>query len=215
VADAPDNARTDHRAAGYWTVPLVRAASAVVPAILITFTANHSPEFGLVVFGAFAFVSGIVVAVLSRRTLADSRERTAFLVQGVAGAVAGALALVFHGGGLGFFLYLVTVWGLVTGFLELSSGIRARRRDPADRDWLVVGATTALFAVVLLVLPPNVVVSVGLFGAYLVLLAVYLGIAAFSLKWAPAAAGAAAATSASGPATVAPTTATPNDSDTQ
>jgi uncharacterized membrane protein HdeD (DUF308 family) len=186
----------------------VRAGIAVVPAVLITFTANHSPEFGLLVFGAFAFVSGVVVAVLSRRTLADSRERGAFLVQGIAGVVAGALALAFHGGGLGFFLYLVTVWGVVTGFLELSSGIRARRRDPADRDWLVMGAATVLFAIVVLVLPPNVVVSVGLFGAYLVMLAVYLGIAAFSLKWAVLAGAAETSVDSIHPAA-------PNDSDTQ
>ena len=208
MAEAPDTAGTDHRTAGYWTVPLVRAGVAVVPAVLITFTANHSPEFGLLVFGAFALVSGLVVAVLSRRTLADSRERGAFLVQGIAGVVAGALALAFHGGGLGFFLYLVTVWGIVTGFLELSSGIRARRRDPADHDWLVMGAATVLFAIVVLVLPPNVVVSVGLFGAYLVMLAVYLGIAAFSLKWAVAAGAAAASVDSIHPAA-------PNDSDTQ
>ena len=207
MADAPDNARTDHRTAAYWTVPLVRASVAVVPAVLITFTANHSPEFGLLVFGAFAFVSGVVVAVLSRRTLADSRERGAFLVQGVAGVVAGTLALAFHGGGLGFFLYLVTVWGIVTGFLELSSGIRARRRDPEDRDWLVMGAATVLFALLVLVLPPNVVVSVGLLGAYLVMLVVYLGIAGFSLKWAVAAAAAPASIDSIHPAA-------PNDSDT-
>jgi len=207
MADAPDNARTDHRTAAYWTVPLVRASVAVVTAVLITFTANHSPEFGLLVFGAFAFVSGVVVAVLSRRTLADSRERGAFLVQGVAGVVAGTLALAFHGGGLGFFLYLVTVWGIVTGFLELSSGIRARRRDPEDRDWLVMGAATVLFALLVLVLPPNVVVSVGLLGAYLVMLTVYLGIAAFSLKWAVAAAAAPASIDSIHPAA-------PNDSDT-
>ena len=208
MADAADNARTDHRTAAYWTVPLVRASVAVVPAVLITFTANHSPEFGLLVFGAFALVSGVVIAVLSRRTLADSRERGAFLVQGIAGVVAGALALAFHGGGLGFFLYLVTVWGIVTGFLELSSGIRARRRDPADHDWLVMGAATVLFALLVLVLPPNVVVSVGLLGAYLVMLAVYLGIAAFSLKWAVAADAAGTSIDSIHPAA-------PNDSDTQ
>ena len=208
MATERDTARVDHRAAGYWSVPLVRAGLAVVPAVVITFTANHSPEFGLLVFGAFALLSGVVIAVLSSRTLADSRERSAFLVQGVAGAIAGALALAFHGGGLGFFLYLVTVWGIVTGFLELSSGIRARRRDPADRDWLVMGAATALFAIIVLVLPPNVVVSVGLLGAYLVVLAVYLGIAAFSLKWAVAASVAEASVGLIHPAA-------PNDSDTQ
>ena len=186
--------------ARYWTVPIVRAGLAFVPAAAITFNANHSAEFGLVTFGVFALLSGLAVGVLSLRTLADPRDRSLFLVQGSVGVTLGSVALVFHGGGLGFFLYLVTVWAAVTGFAELYSGIRARRRDPADRDWMLVGALTALLALVFLLLPPNAVVSVGLLGAYLVLLGVYLVIAGLSLKWAtPGAPGA---------------TVPPNDSDT-
>ncbi len=185
----------------YWAVPIVRAALALVPAAVITFNANHSAEFGLFVFGAFALFSGIMVGILSRRTLADPRDRSLFVVQGSVGVIAGTIALVFHGGGLGFFLYLVTVWAAVTGFAELYSGIRARRRDPGERDWMLVGALTAVLALVFLLLPPNAVVSVGLLGAYLVLLGVYLVIAGLSLKWA-----------ATPSARV--DTASPNDSDT-
>ncbi|TFC41823.1 hypothetical protein E3T26_15505 [Cryobacterium sp. TMT1-21] len=196
------NAQASHSVGTrYWSVPIVRAALAFVPAAAITFNANHSAQFGLVVFGAFALVSGVAVGLLSRRTLTDARERSLFLLQGVVGMAAGALALAFNAGGLGFFLYLVTVWAAVTGFLELYSGIRARRRDPGDRDWLVVGAFTAVLALVFLLLPPNPVVSVGLLGAYLVMLGVYLVIAGLSLKWA----------STPDPRTL---TASPNDSDT-
>ena len=185
----------------YWLVPVLRAALALIPAAAITFNADHSAEFGLFMFGGFALVSGLTVGLLSRRALADPRERSLFLVQGAVGVAAGLLALVFHAGGLGFFLFLVSVWAAVTGFLELYSGIRAHRRDPADRDWLLVGASTALLAVIFLLLPPNAVVSVGLFGAYLVLLGVYLAIAGFSLKWA-------------GTDAARTRTASPNDSDT-
>ncbi len=186
--------------ARYWIVPIVRAAIALVPAAAITFNANHSAEFGLFAFGGFALLSGLAIAVLSQRTLADPRDRSLFLVQGSVGVTAGTIALVFHGGGLGFFLYLVTVWAAVTGFAELYSGIRARRRNPDDRDWMLVGALTAVLALIFLLLPPNAVVSVGLLGAYLVLLGIYLVIAGLSLKWAT-------------PATRLDT-ATPNDSDT-
>ncbi|TFD29596.1 DUF308 domain-containing protein [Cryobacterium cryoconiti] len=196
------NAQAPHaRQPRYWLVPVLRSAVALVPAAAITFNADHSAEFGLVAFGAFALVSGLTIGLLSRRTLSDPRERSLFLVQGAVGVIAGILALVFHAGGLGFFLFLVSVWAAVTGFLELYSGIRARRRDPADRDWLLVGAVTAFLALVFLLLPPNAVVSVGLFGAYLVVLGVYLAIAGFSLKWAGTDAALILATS-------------PNDSDT-
>jgi uncharacterized membrane protein HdeD (DUF308 family) len=175
-----------HSALGarYWTVPIVRAALSLVSAAAITFNANHSAGFGLFAFGGFALLSGLAIAVLSRRTLVDPRDRSLFLVQGAVGVGVGTIALLFNGGGLGFFLYLVTVWAAVTGFAELYSGIRARRRDPGDRDWVLVGALTAVLALLFLLLPPNAVVSVGLLGAYLVVLGVYLVIAGLSLKWA-------------------------------
>lgn len=189
----------DRAGARYWTVPVVRAALALVPAAIITFTADHAAQFGLLVFGAFALASGLFLAGMSWRTLGDPRERRLFAVQGAVGVVAGALALALNGGGLGFFLYLVTVWAAVTGFLELYSGIRVRDRSASARDWLVVGGLTAALSLAFLLLPPNAVVAVGLFGAYLVIVGVYLVIAGLSLKWA----------SADAPTTAHPT----NDSD--
>ena len=168
----------------YWTVPIGRAVLALVSAVIITFSRDHSATFGLVVFGSFALLSGLLIIVLSWRTLSASQGRMLFAVQGVVGVVAGALALAFNAGGLGFFLYLVSVWGAVAGFIELYSGFRVRGRVASARDWMLVGGFTAVLALVLLLLPPHVVVSVGLLGAYLVILGVYLIIAGLSLKWA-------------------------------
>ncbi|SDK38716.1 Uncharacterized membrane protein HdeD, DUF308 family [Cryobacterium psychrotolerans] len=179
-------ARLDVRSgARYWTVPVIRAALALIPAAVITFTADHAAQFGLLVFGAFALAGGLLLAGLSWRTLGDPRERMLFAVQGAVGVVAGALALALNGGGLGFFLYLVSVWAAVTGFLELYSGVRVRGRSASSRDWMLVGGLTAGLSLAFLLLPPNAVVAVGLFGAYLVILGVYLVIAGLSLKWAP------------------------------
>ena len=187
MVNAPAAPAVDRR---YWTVPIGRAVLALIPAAVITFNADHSPEFGLVVFGAFALLSGLFLAVLSWRTLGDPRARTLFLVQGLVGVVLGGLALVLHTGGLGFFLYVVSVWAAVTGFLELYSGTRARGKSASARDWMSMGALTAVLALVFLILPPHAVVSVGLLGAYFVIVGVYLFIGGFSLKWAttPAAA---------------------------
>lgn len=198
MANAPAATAAERR---YWTVPVGRAVIALIPAAVITFNPDHSAGFGLVVFGAFALLSGLFVGAVSWFTLGDARERTLFLVQGLVGVVLGALALVFHDGGLGFFLYLVSVWAAVTGFLELYSGTRARGRSASARDWMSMGALTAILALVFLLLPPHAVVSVGLLGAYFVILGVYLVIGGLSLKWASApAAPDAAAPAAATPA---------------
>ena len=112
----------------------------------------------------------------------------------------GVLALTLQAGGLPFFLYIVSVWAAITGFLELYLGLRGRRRTPAARDWIWAGALTALFAVVVVMLPPDLnqqftgtegvtgvltasVIAVGAFGAYAAIVGVYLVIGALSLKW--------------------------------
>ena len=185
TASAPGSQPSGSRPLGmpYWPVPIVRAVVALIPAALITFIPDHSAEFGLLVFGAYALVSGVLLVILGSRSLSGVSRRLT-LVQGIVGLVAGALALFLHAGGLAFFLYIVTVWAAVTGFVELYSGIRSRGRSPFARDWMAVGALTAILALVFLLIPPHAVVSVGLLGAYLVILGVFLIIAGLSLKWA-------------------------------
>ncbi|WP_051138742.1 HdeD family acid-resistance protein [Agromyces italicus] len=180
----------------YWVVPVVRGLLAVVPAVVITFSPNHAPELGLLVFGIWAVVSGLVVGALSLRLLVGRGIRSLVAINAVVTVVAGLLALSVPGG-LPFMLYLVSVWAAVTGFVELYAGLRSRGRTAAARDWTAVGAFTAILAIVFLLLPPDAVTAVGLLGGYLVILGVFLVIGGLSLKWAanqtadgPAAAGA-------------------------
>ncbi|WP_448006816.1 HdeD family acid-resistance protein [Agromyces bauzanensis] len=181
------------RAAHFWVVPVVRGALAVVPGVAIAFSQDHSAGLGLLVFGIWALVSGLVVGALALRDTTVPGIRSLFAVNAVATVAAGILALTVPGG-LAFLLYLVSVWAAVTGFVEIYAGLRSRGRTPAARDWIAAGAFTALLAIVFLLLPPDAVTAVGLLGAYLVILGVYLVIGGFSLKWAAAPDRAAAGT---------------------
>jgi len=169
--------------ARYWVVPVVRAVIALIAAAVITFTRDaHNAQFGLVVFGAYAVIEGAVVAVLSLRTLADPLTRTIFMVQGAIGVLAGVLALALSTSGLGLYLFLVSVWAALTGFLELYSGLRNRGKHPASRDWIVIGALTAVLALVFLLIPSDSVLAIGLFGAWAVVAGVFQAIGGVSLR---------------------------------
>lgn len=176
-----------------WVVPVVRGALALVPGVAIAFSADHSAQLGLLVFGVWALVSGVVVGALALRFTTTRGIRSLFAVNGVVTAAAGIIALTVPGG-LAFLLYLVSVWAAVTGFVEVYAGLRSRGRTPAARDWIAAGAFTAVLAIVFLLLPPDSVTAVGLLGGYLVILGVYLVIGGFSLKWAAAPERAAAGT---------------------
>lgn len=182
---------------GTWILVLARACVAIVTALVITFSQSHSTPFGFIAFGAFAVASGLVLAVGS---WAAMQARATTLVQGILTVAAGIVALVLSGGGLPFLIFLATFWAAVTGILELFCGLRFRGKSPRSRDWVFAGALTALFAIVVLIVPPDLeqslggvegvdgvltasVIVVGAVGAYAAILGVYLAIAGFSLKW--------------------------------
>ena len=202
----------------YWPVPILRAVPAIALGVAITFSPDHSPRVGLLALGVAGVVGGLVLALGSLRRLDDPSSRTLGLVQGLVSLVVGALALAFSGGGLPVLVALVTTFALVTGALELVTGLRRRRRTPLARDWTTVGAMTLLLALAFLVVPPDYAeqlggveqiegvltsstVLVGLLGAWGAVVGVYLVIAGLSLKWqtgADAATDAAPQTSADG-----------------
>jgi len=198
VDDAEQRAR-------YWPVPVLRAVPAAVIAMVITFSPNHSAGFGLVLFGVFALVDGAVLAWGSAvRLPGDDRSRRSGLVQAALSIVAGIAALACTGLGLPAFISLVVAFALLTGALELSQGVRARRRSPFARDWTTIGGLTLLLAIAFLLTPPDYsqqlggvekvtgtldapIVLVGLLGAYLAIAAVFHLIAGLSHKWGTAA----------------------------
>lgn len=197
MSDTVDDAVSRAR---YWPVPILRAVPAAVIALVITFSSNHSAGYGLVLFGVFALVEGIVLGLGSARMLGDPASRRIALAQAVVTVVAGIAAVLLPGAGLAAFIGVVTVFAVVTGGLELAQGLRARRRSPFARDWTTVGGLTLLLAIAFLLTPPNYtkelggvervsgtldasIILVGLLGAYLALTAVFHLIAGLSHKW--------------------------------
>ncbi len=180
---------------------MARAIPALVLAVVVTFSADHSAPLGLLTFGLFGAASGAVITVFALRA-GSGTVRTVQLVQGVITVIAGIVSLVMINGGLPFFLFLLSTFAAVTGFLELYLGLRGRGKDRSARDWIFVGALTALLAVVVMLVPPGFtqsftgpddierqltasVIVVGVLGAYFAILGIYLMIAGLSLKWAP------------------------------
>jgi uncharacterized membrane protein HdeD (DUF308 family) len=183
-----------------WYVPVARAIPAIVLAAVVTFSSDHSAPLGYITFGVFAVVAGAILVASALRLSARGVVRSVTLAQGVVSALAGIVALVLPAGGLPFFVFLVSAFAAITGFLELYLGLRSRRSVSSARDWIFVGGLTAVLAVVLLLVPPGFtqsftgpdgverqltasIIVVGVLGAYWAIVGVYLVIAGLSLKW--------------------------------
>lgn len=175
--------------AAYWPVPIVRAIPALVIGLAITFIADHSASLGLLYFAVFSIASGLIMALFGARRIADRTTRRIMTGQGIIGIVLGAVALLLLAvaSSAAALLAMLAAYAALTGALELYAGQRNRGTAVA-RDWLTVGAATMVLAIVFVLVPPDALLAVGLFGAYGVLLGVYLIIAGLSLKWAAPAA---------------------------
>ncbi|MGV8912186.1 MAG: hypothetical protein ACOH14_06155 [Rhodoglobus sp.] len=183
-----------------WYVPLARAIPAIALAIAVTFSADHSARLGLVTLASFTLVTGAVILTASVLSPDRGIARSLSIAQGAVTLATAIAAFVATGGGQAYFVFLLTAFAAITGFIELYLGLRSRGRNASSRDWVFVGSLTALLALVVLLVPPGFsqpytgpdgidreltasIVVVGLLGAYWAILGVYLVIAALSLKW--------------------------------
>ena len=181
-----------------WYLPLLRAIPAIAFAAVVTFSQDHSSSVGLIALGGYGIAGGAVLVWSGVR--ASGVERVVLIVQGGILAVAGIIAFATTGGGLPYLVFLLSSVAALTGLLELYLGLRG---GPLRRDRMFVGGITVLLAVAVLLVPPGFqqqlggiegvagvltasTIVVGALGAYFAVIGVYLVIAAFSLKWAPA-----------------------------
>ncbi|MFN4002476.1 hypothetical protein [Microcella sp.] len=170
-----------------WLAPVLRAVPAIAVGVIITFTADHSPALGLTMLGVFGLATALALLVAGwRETAAEparALHRGLAIVAGVAGALA-FVAVATLGGGLPVLLLLVGGYAVLAGALELVWGMRHRGVSPLARDAVIIGAGTLALAIVLALVGDSVS-AVGFFGAYAVVLGIFLLIAGLSLKWTP------------------------------
>ncbi|GAB2705553.1 MFS family permease [Microbacterium marinum] len=183
---------------------LARALFAAIAAVMITFSGDHSAAVGVSVFSGFAVATalGFFLAVW---LVFPAGERWPSVVLGLLTLVAGIVGSFPGLRTTAAFFVLVAVWALVAGAAELIIGLVGRRRGWAiSRESVFVGILTVVLGVALLVIDPDyrleyyieqakrsftltgITIGVGVFGAYAAIVAVYLGIAAFSPRPEPA-----------------------------
>lgn len=181
-------------------VQLARALFAAMAAVMITFSADHSAAVGLAVFSGFAIASALIF-LLAVWLVYPSGARAVPLLLGLTAGAAGMVTGLPPFRSIPLFFVAVIAWAVISGIIELSGGLRARRAgDPAARDGILIGSVTLALAVGLLLVNPaysleyfiadgaqthaytltGIAIGVGIFGGYAAVVAVFLGIAGFS-----------------------------------
>lgn len=176
-------------------VQFARAALAAVAALMITFSPDHSAAIGLSVFGGFAIVTAVVMGLAAGLAYPAGRRWPAVLLAAIS-LVAGMAGSVPAWRTENLFFVLVISWALLSGLVELLAGIRYRGEE-GSRDAITIGVLSLVLGAALLLIPSGfvqpytidqagsfeltgIILGVGMFGGYAAIVAVFLGIAAFT-----------------------------------
>jgi hypothetical protein len=171
------------------TLNLARTAAFLIPGLVITFMPqDHSARLGLLSLMGFAAAYWMLpLLVLLPRPETTLRGRIASLnsasplsmrLGAFALTVAAPIALANPQHQV--FVGLVAIWGLALAINEAGMWRKAKDSKQARSSHLITAVLSIGIAAILVALPLNDRNAVGFFGAYLVIMAIHLGIDALS-----------------------------------
>ncbi|MFM6971083.1 MAG: hypothetical protein ACKOWH_00625 [Rhodoluna sp.] len=184
-------------------VQIIQSASALLAAIVITFLQPQREQIGVLIIGtygllivAFGFAaSHVVTAILQKRRRAYIANGVAlifftYIISACFNQLPMMQAHLFEDRPAGAdntfdlmaFGLLATFFLFAYGFATLGIALSHRKMGNIFRDNLITAIIMIGFAVAEFMIPGNGVKWVGFFNAACILLAVHLGIAAFSPK---------------------------------
>jgi uncharacterized membrane protein HdeD (DUF308 family) len=150
-----------------WWLVLLRGIAGILFGILTFFAPGISLAALVLLFGAFAFVDGVLSIVTAIRRHGAGKRWGVLLLQGLAGVAAGVVTIFWPGITALALLYVVAAWALVTGGLEIAAAIRLRKAITGE--WLLAlsGVASVTLGVLLVLFPgPGALAVVLWIGAY-------------------------------------------------
>jgi hypothetical protein len=160
---------------------ILQAVVALVAAVVITFSPDHSPFVGLVVCAVAAFLLSAGQLMTAMSVAAWPRARIALSIQAVSSIAVAGIAAAFVGGDRTTFILCVSIWAAVVAVTSGVAGWSITDRA-VSRDFFVLAGLAGLLAIVEAALPLSDVYAVGFLGAYFAVFGVFSIIAGVSMS---------------------------------
>jgi uncharacterized membrane protein HdeD (DUF308 family) len=151
---------------------------------LVAFARPGAMAFSMVlVFGCFAFAAGIATVIAAARSGRAGDSWGALLIEGLLGIAVGALAVLWPARMALAFVWLIGVWAILAGALEIASAIRLRKF--IQREWALglAGVLSIVFGLLMFYRPlAGGVAVVWYLGAYALIFGVLMIVVGFRLR---------------------------------
>lgn len=175
-----------------WWAVLLRGVFAIVFGIVALVWPSVTVWALVVVFGAYAIVDGISAIIRSVQARKVESGWVWWLLGGVVSLIAGIVAFVWPGITALAAVFVIGIWAIMGGILEIAGSVRLRKLDGAAH-WgllLFAGILELLFGIVLVFFPVSGILSiVWLVGVFALLFGVLFVVSAFRVRSAAKKAG--------------------------
>lgn len=126
-------------------------------------------------FGAYVLVDGIFAIAAGIRAVEHRTDYWVLFVEGLAGIVIGIVTFLWPGLTALAFLYLIAVWALVTGVLELGAAFHPNVSGTPRWLYGLSGVASIIFGILLVVFPGTGALTIlWLIGAYAIIFGIIL-----------------------------------------
>jgi uncharacterized membrane protein HdeD (DUF308 family) len=115
------------RIAANWWLFLARGIVAILLAILTFAWPGLAIGVLVLLFGAYAFVDGVLALGFAIRCAARHERWLGLVFEGILGLLVGAVTFVLPGAAALSFLLIVAFWAIATGIFEIIAAVRLRK----------------------------------------------------------------------------------------
>jgi uncharacterized membrane protein HdeD (DUF308 family) len=138
---------------GSWWSLLIKGIVAVIVGILALTRPGSMMGLAISLLGIFVLIVGIVATVGALMHRKEYDKWVVMLIPGLVGVVIGIIALAQPAVIAAIIVYLIALWALIHGISEIYGALR--QREEARGEWvpLIVGITSVIFGILLLVKP--------------------------------------------------------------
>jgi uncharacterized membrane protein HdeD (DUF308 family) len=171
----------DRLLARNWWALALRGVLGIVVGLIALFLPDVTLAALVLLFAAYMLVDGVFAMVAGFRAAGRQERSWPLFLEGVAGILAGIVAIVWPAITLLAPVYLVGAWAIVSGVLLIAGAFRPEAR----REWLLAlgGVISVIWGVLIMIAPVAGALALAwLFGAYTLAFGIVLLIVAFSLR---------------------------------
>jgi len=171
------------RLSSHWWLFLIRGILALILGILMPLFPGAAIYTLAILFGAYAFVDGIVAVAAAVRSNHADGNWIWLLVEGVLGIIVGVITFFYPGITALWLVYLFAAWALLSGILAIATAIRVRQSVANEILMILFGALSIVAGIVIFFVPAAGVIAIAwTIGVYAFLAGIFLIGLAFRLR---------------------------------